>query len=85
MRLWEMDELKDFEVARKIEETQVLRMTDPSAYVSRNSRAATTGGCGACEYFSVWSMVFSGVSEAHCESELHSLPSRAVETSARFV
>ena len=44
MRFWDMDELKDFEVARKIEETQVLRMTDPSAYVSRNSRAATTDG-----------------------------------------
>ena len=42
MPCWEMDELKDFEVARKIEETQVLRMTDPSAYVGRNSRAATT-------------------------------------------
>ena len=42
MRFWEMDDLKDFEVARKIEETQVVRMTDPSAYVSRNIRAAAT-------------------------------------------
>ena len=42
LRFWEVDELKYFEVARKIEETQVLRMTDPGAHVSRNSRAATT-------------------------------------------
>ena len=69
MRIWEMDKLKDFEVARKIEETQVLRMTDPSAY-----------GCGACGYFSVWFLVFSGVSEAHCP-----LSPRAVETSVRSV
>ena len=42
MRFWEKDDLIDFEVARKTEETQVVRMTDPSAYVSRNIRAATT-------------------------------------------
>ena len=41
-------------------------------------------GCGACEYFPVWFVVFSGVSEAHCGSELHSLSPRAVETTVRL-
>ena len=35
--------------------------------------------------FSTIFLVFSDVSEAHCESELHSLSPRAVETSVRFV